>query len=412
MSINIFISSPSDLIEERNKCREEIEGRLNNLIFNKYGVTLKCYLWERDGIGVGIPMNIIKKPEDCDLYIGMMWARFGSPTGRYDENGIEYPSGTVEEYSRAYKAFKESGRPNIIFLKKTVDPKLSSGYSEEQLKKVNEFINEFGAHGKHPGIIAHFEDTNALIDHINSFILKSVDETSKLALNNHYQQSGVSHLFLRGDSNARNTLKKSDLKSAKYLRLIAHSGYSFLCKNTNRYYDLVYSCLKRDGKVEIILANPYSEMGYYLTVGDTQDLKGSGVAERLAEFDKSNGIDVITQSMWVDEKQRSALRGFKALRKEFGNKITLKMCKYEMNSTILIADDCAYMEPYLHCIGSEIGMNAFEIRLRKQNNSENSTYLSICQYFELLWYISEDYDTYLTAIEKHKEALQTWLSNK
>lgn len=49
---------------------------------------------------------------DFDLFVGVMWKRFGSPTKRAE-------SGTEEEFERAYATYKEFGKPRIMFYFRT-----------------------------------------------------------------------------------------------------------------------------------------------------------------------------------------------------------------------------------------------------------------------------------------------------
>ena len=67
-----------------------------------------------------------------DVYIGIMWSRFGSPTPRAG-------SGTEEEFDRALKrATQSGGRVKIMFYFKN-DPLPLTEIDHEQLKRISEF---------------------------------------------------------------------------------------------------------------------------------------------------------------------------------------------------------------------------------------------------------------------------------
>jgi len=99
-------------------------------------VHLELLTWETDSFpSAGIdPQDTINKQigDDYDIFIGMMWQRFGTATGRAG-------SGTEEEFERAYSKFVESkGQTKIMlyFSTKAISP---DEIDLEQLLKVREF---------------------------------------------------------------------------------------------------------------------------------------------------------------------------------------------------------------------------------------------------------------------------------
>lgn len=78
--------------------------------------------------------------DDYDIFLGILWARLGSGTGRYS-------SGTVEEYYRA-KERKESGcDPVEIMIYFKDEPISPSKIDAEQLKMVSEFRKKISLEG-------------------------------------------------------------------------------------------------------------------------------------------------------------------------------------------------------------------------------------------------------------------------
>jgi hypothetical protein len=94
----IFLASPSDLYDERNLAEEVVE-ELNLSAFNNSNIKIELVKWETHAnpdIGE-YPQQVINKDigSDYDIFIGLLWSKFGKPT----EN---YSSGTEEEFYNAY----------------------------------------------------------------------------------------------------------------------------------------------------------------------------------------------------------------------------------------------------------------------------------------------------------------------
>lgn len=110
-TIRIFVASPGDVVEER-----DILGRaVNELnrgfeLFNKkQRVHIKLLRYEDLHPGAGRPEEVIlQQIGEYDIFIGLMWRRFGTPTGKED-------SGTAEEYLQAYDRWQAQKRPQMLF---------------------------------------------------------------------------------------------------------------------------------------------------------------------------------------------------------------------------------------------------------------------------------------------------------
>src|SRR5258706_12678070 len=138
--LRVFVASPSDLGDER-AILEEVITELNNTWSKDLGVYLELVKWETHAYpGVGAdPQAIINEQiaDDYDVFIGLMWARIGTPTSRAD-------SGTEEEFSRALRKF--SGDPNqirIMFYFKDA-PIAPNDVYYVQLGKMKAFQKELG----------------------------------------------------------------------------------------------------------------------------------------------------------------------------------------------------------------------------------------------------------------------------
>ena len=88
--IKVFLASSSDVIAERFAIRAIIEEENRNH-FNHAGYNLEVVGRETHaspGKGQPHPQGRINPLiDDCALFIGILWARFGSPTGRSEYYG-------------------------------------------------------------------------------------------------------------------------------------------------------------------------------------------------------------------------------------------------------------------------------------------------------------------------------------
>lgn len=141
--LTVFVASPDDVGDERTRLEEVIEEF--NLTWSRvFGVRLDLIRWETHSYpGVGSDaQDVINKqiPEDYDIFIGIMWCRYGTPTGRAG-------SGTIEEFERAktrYDANPESLKIMIYFKDELISP---SCIDSDQFKKVNDFKKSLGDEG-------------------------------------------------------------------------------------------------------------------------------------------------------------------------------------------------------------------------------------------------------------------------
>lgn len=113
--LNVFIASPSDLIEERRAARAVVD-EVNEIFGRGTNWHVELIGWEDTLPGFGRPQSIINQDVDsCDLFVGLLWCRWGSPTG-------EYESGFEEEFKRAKLRRQGAGLPEIWMFFKDIDP--------------------------------------------------------------------------------------------------------------------------------------------------------------------------------------------------------------------------------------------------------------------------------------------------
>lgn len=132
--ISFFLASPGDLTEER-KIAKLVVDELNSMFSLKFNVHIELVGWEDTVSSAGRPQEIINRDlERCDVFIGLLWKRWGSPP----DNESKYESGFEEEFTIATSGHKQRKKPQISLFFKDIDtPALSD--PGEQLQKVIAF---------------------------------------------------------------------------------------------------------------------------------------------------------------------------------------------------------------------------------------------------------------------------------
>lgn len=137
--LRIFAASPSDVASEGAKLETVVESL--KPMADYLGLTLEVVDWRAVVPDAGRPQQVIfdqLNPTSWDIFVGILWHRFGTPPGAKDKTGKEYFSGTEEEFKTAYELWKQHGKPRIVIYRCTralpfdVDP--------DQLKRVRDFF--------------------------------------------------------------------------------------------------------------------------------------------------------------------------------------------------------------------------------------------------------------------------------
>src|SRR5688500_2184321 len=115
--IRIFVASPSDVEIERDRVDLVIE-ELNRDIGESLGVRLESIRWEKYVAPLmGRPEDVVLqqvKLNEWDVFIGILWLRFGSPTGAVNPaTDKPFLSGTEEEFNIAYNSWRKTEKPKI-----------------------------------------------------------------------------------------------------------------------------------------------------------------------------------------------------------------------------------------------------------------------------------------------------------
>ncbi|REC47821.1 hypothetical protein [Chryseobacterium pennipullorum] len=155
--LRIFLASPGDVKAEREMIFA-LKEDLDLLIGKDKNIKFEIVNWERNTYpGKGIDAQDVINEQingEYDVFIGIFWQRFGTPTNRYE-------SGTLEEYENAKKKY-ESDKENthiMMYFKTEGNPNIYD-IDIEQLKKVKSFKDRIS---KEDGVLYfEFEKTEDL----------------------------------------------------------------------------------------------------------------------------------------------------------------------------------------------------------------------------------------------------------
>jgi len=113
--LRVFVASPSDVAGERAKV-ETVNSVLKPLA-DHVGVTLEVVDWRQVVPDTGRPQQVIfnqLQPTTWDIFIGILWHRFGTPSGATNPiTQQEYQAGTEEEFVTAYRLWEQFKKPRV-----------------------------------------------------------------------------------------------------------------------------------------------------------------------------------------------------------------------------------------------------------------------------------------------------------
>lgn len=192
--IQLFVASPGDVVKERDLLAGIVE-ELNRNWSSTLGIHLRLLRWEIDvhpAFGTD-PQAIINQQigEDYDIFVGILWGRFGTPTPRAE-------SGTLEEFERAVNRRRSGSQYPEIMIYFKDEPIAPTKIDTDQLSKIQAFRAELPEIG---ALYANFSDDsgfeNALRANLSAVARKFVGH--KIAPNQpaggHLQAADQEHDF-------------------------------------------------------------------------------------------------------------------------------------------------------------------------------------------------------------------------
>ena len=100
--------------------------------------------------------------EDWDLFIGILWTRFGSaPDGVDPITGQKFGSGTEEEFKRAYESWSRSKKPRIMMYQ-CIRAQRTDLIDAVELSKVQAFFRNFAPQADTPGLWKNYDSSEEL----------------------------------------------------------------------------------------------------------------------------------------------------------------------------------------------------------------------------------------------------------
>jgi Domain of unknown function (DUF4062) len=167
--LTVFVASPSDVASERAQL-ERIIAELNQTWSRSLGIRLDLVRWEthaHPGFGVDAQDVINRQvPDDYDIFIGIMWHRFGTPTGRAE-------SGSHEEFLRAKARWDQDKSSICLMLYFKNAPIAPSEVEVSQLGQVKAFQNSVPNDG---GLYWMFQSTDEFVNLARIHLTRVVQE--------------------------------------------------------------------------------------------------------------------------------------------------------------------------------------------------------------------------------------------
>lgn len=140
--VDIFISSPGDLIEERKIIRRVIEKINRSSLRNSYFLVPLLYEDEvppEIGKEAQLIIDRYMQVKNSYILVSLFWTRMGTPF-TIIETKERYESGTQYEILKGYENFQEKGLPHILLYKKEKENPAADPIQKE---KVENFFNGF-----------------------------------------------------------------------------------------------------------------------------------------------------------------------------------------------------------------------------------------------------------------------------
>ncbi len=410
--INIFVAYCSDA-EELKDVVEKVSKEIDAFTLKAYNIPTLVKSWRKDSyVGMGNPESLILeqlKPDECNVFIGIFRFRFGTPTGNVNKDtGEVFLSGTEEEFYRAYQMWKHKRTPHImIFKSNEMIPRDYIG--ENQIYNLNKYFAEFRPTGKYPGIYQEFDSKdNFEIEFRRNIWMLLKDILYSPYLEKSLIKKDYFENVFNNDTNAeRNRQKSYEIKNSKTIRVFAKTGYSFLAQS-NQFYGDLECVLSKGGKIQIIILNPWSVNAIYTAFCEEinkfkESRENKKVFCRLLSNDMT-GEEVVKKFMdsrWY-KKIESCIDGYINFYNRYKNSIQLKFSNVDSESSIFISENKCFFEPYLNSMNeTHLSLPLYETVINKNENN----YQYIDKYFNEIWKVSLEYNTFIRNWEIYKKQI-------
>ncbi|OJW27624.1 MAG: hypothetical protein BGO49_23025 [Planctomycetales bacterium 71-10] len=241
--LKVFVASPGDVSEEREVVREVIDD-LNRSVAQEKGVTLQVVGWETDARPAfgGDPQSLVNAQiadmTHYDLFVGILWDRFGTVTPRAG-------SGTEEEFDRAVESHRRQQRPEIMFYFCQRPTTFQSPEQVAQKGKVLEFRSKLQKQGLTWDYRGVDEFRRLLNKHLSLWLRKLGSEPPQPPPERNPGRSG--------DTASTPKRRAADASSAPTKVLHVSDSGAWVLLN-NAYYKSQEVAERNDGTVEVHIA--------------------------------------------------------------------------------------------------------------------------------------------------------------
>jgi formylglycine-generating enzyme required for sulfatase activity len=186
-AIKLFVASPADVLTERATI-EKVIAQINQTMGPSLGFVIEIIRWENITPGMGRPEQVIidqAEISDCDIFVGILWNRFGTPTGLAN-------SGTEEEFLIAYESWRQHRSPNIMFYFCQQGANLQTEDELNQKLKVIQFRKAIADQGLFAEYTTPENFEMLLRQHITSLLLERliVGNATRSAMNGNKRMTG------------------------------------------------------------------------------------------------------------------------------------------------------------------------------------------------------------------------------
>ncbi|PJA10106.1 hypothetical protein COX67_05500, partial [Candidatus Falkowbacteria bacterium CG_4_10_14_0_2_um_filter_36_22] len=171
--ILVFLAYISDVEDEVNAAKAIVESI--NHGHEGLGIELDLRTWKDVPGEFGNPQQQINREfvEKCDVFIGVIHKKWGTPTGQSD-------CGFREEFDIAERRYNETGKPTILLYAKTVNEQDIKDDEKENISKIREFKDEVIS--KQKGFLIPFNTTDEWKEIIRERLTRYVVDKHSSAL--------------------------------------------------------------------------------------------------------------------------------------------------------------------------------------------------------------------------------------
>jgi hypothetical protein len=186
--LRVFVASPGDVADERSRLDRLIQA-MNRTggTAERLGLSLELLRWETHVTpDAGRPQGVVfaqLSPADWDIFVGILWLRFGSETGEVDPaTGHPYHSGTEEEFNAAFRLRQSNAIPwpKVAFYRCTRPPADMLHFDAAQYGRVQQFFEGFKAGGPHPGLVQPYVEPDDFERMVREHLEKWIWEYAEL----------------------------------------------------------------------------------------------------------------------------------------------------------------------------------------------------------------------------------------